>query len=286
MRIAWPRQRRDVRPLGLADRPALLELCSRDRAASVYVAARALELDVRHLRGSLLGYFVDEELTAAAWMSGNLVPVGCRGPAAEAIAARVRRNQRQVSSIFGPREDVTELWQHLRVPWREPLDERWNQPLMAIAENTPLGACPDLRVRPARTDEVPLLAPAAAAMFTEEIGYAPYVDRPGRIQYENSVHALVSRGHAYVIVEDGAVVFKADAGSVALGTCQIQGVWVAPHLRGRGIAAPAMAAVVQQIRAQVAPLVTLYVNDYNTAAVATYRRVGFEEVGTFATVLL
>jgi predicted GNAT family acetyltransferase len=30
---------------------------------------------------------------------------------------------------------------------------------------------------------------------------------------------------------------------------------------------------------------SLYVNDYNTKARATYERVGFEQVGTFATVL-
>ena len=34
------------------------------------------------------------------------------------------------------------------------------------------------------------------------------------------------------------------------------------------------------------PVVSLYVNDFNTRALATYRRVGFERVGTFATVLL
>ena len=32
--------------------------------------------------------------------------------------------------------------------------------------------------------------------------------------------------------------------------------------------------------------VSLYVNSFNTAAVRTYRTVGFEQVGTFATVLL
>ncbi len=46
-----------------------------------------------------------------------------------------------------------------------------------------------------------------------------------------------------------------------------------------------MAAVVERCLAEIAPVVSLYVNDYNVPALATYHRVGFEQVGTFATIL-
>jgi predicted GNAT family acetyltransferase len=39
------------------------------------------------------------------------------------------------------------------------------------------------------------------------------------------------------------------------------------------------------VRSRFAPSVSLYVNDYNVRAVRTYERVGFRQVGTFATVL-
>jgi uncharacterized protein len=79
------------------------------------------------------------------------------------------------------------------------------------------------------------------------------------------------------------VLFKADLGSLSGSVCQVQGVWLEPELRGQGLAAPAMAAVVQLART-VVPTVSLYVNDYNLPARATYARVGFIEVGEFATV--
>ncbi|MGZ4591901.1 MAG: GNAT family N-acetyltransferase, partial [Actinomycetes bacterium] len=66
---------------------------------------------------------------------------------------------------------------------------------------------------------------------------------------------------------------------------QVQGVWVAPELRGRGLSVPGMATVVNESLRTIAPVVSLYVNDYNAAARATYRRVGLTDRGTFMSVL-
>jgi predicted GNAT family acetyltransferase len=46
-----------------------------------------------------------------------------------------------------------------------------------------------------------------------------------------------------------------------------------------------MAAVVKLVLADLAPVVSLYVNDFNEVALNSYRSVGFEQVDTFATVL-
>ena len=52
-----------------------------------------------------------------------------------------------------------------------------------------------------------------------------------------------------------------------------------------GVLLLGMAAVVVQTRAAGHPTVSLYANDYNEAALRMYRRVGFDQVGTFATVM-
>jgi predicted GNAT family acetyltransferase len=66
-----------------------------------------------------------------------------------------------------------------------------------------------------------------------------------------------------------------------LCACQIQGVWVRPDVRRRGIGPACLASVVTY-----ALTLTLYVNDYNTAARSRYARLVMRQVATLSTVLL
>jgi predicted GNAT family acetyltransferase len=127
------------------------------------------------------------------------------------------------------------------------------------------------------------ILPACAAMFEEEVGYSPYLG--GREYYSRRVKSLIRQGHSLVHFNSaGDVVFKAELGAVTPEVTQVQGVWMNPEFRGLGLSAGYMAAVV--VLAQtLAPVTSLYVNDFNTKARATYDRVGFRQVGTFATVL-
>jgi predicted GNAT family acetyltransferase len=273
-----------VRALTSADRNQALEVCARDTRTNVFVAARILDGALTTSPGAMLGYAEGSSLQSICWVSANLVPVGCDEPALAAFATKLRRGRHQCSSLFGPAEMVLPMWEALQPTWGEPRAVRAPQPVLAAAGPVPWGVPFDPKVRRARFDEVDLVMPAAAAMFTEEIGYPPY--RGSGQLYRQGVASLIRQGHTFVRVEDGEVVFKADVGAVALGVAQVQGVWVAPGWRGQGLAVPAMAAVVQKVRAEIAPVVTLYVNHFNAPARATYARVGFSDIGSFATVLL
>lgn len=276
-----------VRALMPADRDRAMEVCARDPAANVFVAARILEGALQSMPGSLLGFTDGDDVRALCWASANIVPVECDEAALDAFASKLRRHRRRCSSVFGPADQVLPLWARLTRWWGAAREVRANQPLLAVDEPARWRAAvpADPAVRVARPEDVDVVVPAAAAMFREEIGYAPFEgsDRA----YRNSVATLIARRHTYLrLDEQGHVLFKADVGSAAVGAAQVQGVWVAPAHRGRGLAAPAMAAVVDLVTQDVAPLVSLYVNDYNAPARTAYERVGFTPVGRFATVLL
>jgi predicted GNAT family acetyltransferase len=99
------------------------------------------------------------------------------------------------------------------------------------------------------------------------------------------VAGLIAAGRAWARFERGQVVFKAEVGSQSARVGQIQGVWVHPDWRGHGLGTAGTATVAAAVvnRGRTA---SLYVNSFNTVARATYARIGFEEVGSFATVLL
>jgi hypothetical protein len=279
------RQRSDqARLLDDRDRAAALELCAADPVANVFVESRirSFGLDPGRLGTQVWGFDQGGKLASLCYGGANLVPVQASSAAVAAFAERALRQGRRCSSIVGTSASVTELWDLLRPYWGPARDVRASQPLMAIEGPSPVAADP--AVRRVRGDETDILLPASIAMFTEEVGISPLIG-DGGASYRARVSELVRSGRAFARIEDGQVIFKAEVGAATPQACQVQGVWVHPDYRGRGLAAPGMATVVALARASISPIVSLYVNDFNTAGRATYRRAGFREVGEFMSVL-
>ncbi|MCX2967561.1 MULTISPECIES: GNAT family N-acetyltransferase [Streptomyces] len=274
-----------TRPLTPGDLDEALAVLGREPVANAFVAARvrASGLDPWRLGGEMWGWYSGGRLTSLCYAGANLVPV-CAGPeAVAAFAERARRQGRRCSSIVGPATATAALWRHLEPHWGPARAVRAHQPLM-VAEVPSATVAPDPGVRRVRKDELESVLPACVAMFTEEVGVSPLAGDGGLV-YQARVAELVGSGRAFARFEDGRVVFKAEIGAVTAEACQIQGVWVAPERRGERLSVPGMAAVLRFALAEFAPVASLYVNDFNTAARAAYRRVGFREVGAFMSVL-
>jgi predicted GNAT family acetyltransferase len=273
-----------VRVLDDRDLATVEDLLDRDPVANVFVAARVagVGLDPWRLGAEVWGFITGGRLVSLCYAGANLVPVAATAEACRGFAEKARRQGRRCSSIVGPADQVGMLWSLLESAWGPARDVRANQPLMAISD--PPKLAPDPAVRRVRPDELEILYPACVAMFTEEVGISP-ANGDGGSLYRTRVGELIGQGRAFARIDDGRVVFKAEVGAATANVCQIQGVWVEPALRGLGYANGGMAAVVALAQADVAPVVSLYVNDYNVAARAAYRRVGFADVSSFMSVL-
>lgn len=264
------------------DAAAVWRVLDADPVGSCMVAARVADhgVDPRSIGGELWTRGgVDESLCYAG---ANLIPL--RGAPADltAFADKAVSVIRRCSSLVGRAEYVLPMWQRLADVWGPARDVRESQPLMALHT---MPGCPiDPEVRQVRPDELDAYLVAAVDMFIGEVGVDPRAGDGGRA-YRRRVANLIAAGRAWARFERGEVVFKAEVGSQSPMVGQIQGVWVHPERRGRGLGSSGTAMLAAVI-VGTGRIASLYVNDFNAVARAAYERVGFAQAGTFATVLL
>lgn len=266
----------------ISDMSAVRRVLDEDPVAACMVASRVAEhgIDPAMLGGELwTRRRADESLCFAG---ANLIPL--RGGLSDlnAFADKAMSSARRCSSLVGRAELVLPMWQRLEHVWGPARDVRAHQPLMAL--NAAPACAIDPAVRPVRMDELDAYLVAAVDMFIGEVGIDPRLGDGGR-GYRRRVASLIASGRAWARFERGHVVFKAEVGSQSPAVGQIQGVWVHPDWRGRGLGTAGTAALAAAV-VSGGRIASLYVNSFNTVARATYARIGFTEVGSFATVLL
>jgi uncharacterized protein len=264
------------------DMVAVRRVLDADPVGCCMVAARVAEhgIDPAAIGGELwTRRGADESLCYAG---ANLVPLRGGPTDMHAFADKAMGVARRCSSVVGRAELVLPLWRRLERAWGPARDVREDQPLMAMAAR-PSGSI-DPGVRRVRVDELEPYLLAAIDMFIGEVGIDPRLGDGGR-GYRRRVAGLIAAGRAWARFEHGKVIFKAEVGSQSPAVGQIQGVWVHPEYRGRGLGTMGTAAVVASV-IDSGRMASLYVNHFNTVARAAYARVGFAEIGTFATVLL
>jgi predicted GNAT family acetyltransferase len=278
--------REQVRVLGPADRDRFIALAEQDPVVNVFAdyRARLTNLDERWLGGQVWGRFEGEDLVAGCHLGANLVPVQCTPDDVGAFADVALRRRSSVGTIVGPHDVVAALWEQLEPRWHRPREWRARQPHLEMDHVPRVPADPAVRVTTPR--DLDALYPACVAMYTEEVGVSPERDAGGGDLYRARVQQLIGRGWSMASFDEHGVVFKAEVACVTPYAAQVQGVWVRPDRRGEGLSISGMAAVVSHvIGSGTAPVVSLYVNEWNTPARAAYERVGFEQTATFATLM-
>ncbi|MCW2738592.1 GNAT family N-acetyltransferase [Nocardioides sp.] len=278
--------REQVRVLGPGDRDLFVALAEQDPVVNVFAdyRARLTNLDERWLGGQVWGRFEGDELVAGCHLGANLVPVQCTPDDVGAFADVALRRRSTVGTIVGPSDVVAALWDVVQPRWSRPREYRSRQPHLEM-DHLPAGT-PAADVRPTTPADLAALYPACVAMYTEEVGVSPENDAGGGDLYRARIQQLIGRGWSFASFDDHGVVFKAEVACVTPYAAQVQGVWVRPDRRGHGLGVSGMAAVVAHVLGSgMAPVVSLYVNEWNAPARAAYARVGFRQTATFATLM-
>jgi uncharacterized protein len=247
----------------------VLAFCGEDPIERVF-----LEDVARRGLGRFAGLREGKKLTALCHLGANLVPSGRDVAAfADVVASSDPR------MLVGEEGAVTELWEAVRGFLPEPIDDRPGQPVYVL-EEPPAPA--DSGLRPATSDDLDALVPAAAEAYREEVGVDAYARDPSLFEWRTRVQ--VEEGRSWVWREDGRILFKAEASAWTPQAVQLQQVWVEPDLRGRGYGKRGLADLCRLLL-ETTPAVCLFVRPENAPAIALYDSVGMRRTITYRSLI-
>ncbi len=252
--------------------PALAEIlafCAEDPIERVF-----LEDVARRGLGRFTGLVEDGRLRALCHVGTNLVPSGsgCGAFAKVDGASRARL-------AIGEEKAVGDFWAAAQDRLPPPREDRPGQPVYVLEEPPEPG---ETILRPATQPDFELLVPACAEAHREELGTNPLERDPESFRWRTRMQ--IEDGRSWLWVEDGTILFKAEASAWTPSAVQLQQVWVDPRVRGRGYAQRGMRDLCRLLLERV-PSVCLFVRAENAPAIQVYERVGMRHTISYRSLI-
>ncbi len=248
----------------------ILRYCAEDPVERVF-----LEDVARRRLGRFAGVEEDGRLVALCHTGANVVPSGrgCGVFADATVRARARM-------LIGEQRAVSDLWEAARGKLPEPREDRPGQPVYTISHAPGPG---ETGLRPARLSDLDLLVPACARAHEVELGIDPLARDADGFRWRTRTQ--IEEGRSWLWVEDGVILFKAEASAWTPEAVQLQQVWTDPAARGAGNGSRGLRDLIRVLLGQV-PRVCLFVRADNKPAIRLYDTVGMEHVLDYRSVLL
>ena len=216
----------------------------------------------------------DGGLQALCHLGTNVVPSGEGCGAFAELAGRAAPRM-----LIGEQGAVSDLWDAARKRLADPREDRHGQPVFVSTTAPEPG---ESGLRAAAKNDLELLVPACARAHFEELGVDPMRRDPNGFRWRTRVQ--VEEGRSWVWIEDGVILFKAEASAWTPEAVQLQQVWVDPPVRGQGNATRAMRDLIRLLLGRV-PAVCLFVRAENAPAIRLYEAVGMRHVLDYRSVL-
>ena len=212
----------------------------------------------------------DGRLKSLCHVGANIVPSGSGCADFAELAARSGARM-----VIGEERAVGELWDAARRRMPPPREDRPGQPVYALREVPEPG---ETGLRAARLADLQLLVPACAEAHREEIGVDPLQRDADGFRWRT--RQQIEEGRSWLWVEDGVILFKAEASAWTPAAVQLQQVWVDPQVRRRGYAGRSMRDLCRLLLEQV-PAVCLFVRPENAPALRLYDSIGMTRELTY-----
>lgn len=222
----------------------------------------------------------DGELQGVA-LIGRYILFETRSDGAIEAFAHLARDCRSAHMLLGEQEKVETFWdyyedggQAARLCCRELLFEQgWP---VEVRE-----AVPSLRL--ATLDDLDLVVPAHAQTALDESGIDPLKESPEG--FRSRCARRIEQGQTWVWVEEGRLMFKAEVLTDTPEVAYLEGVWVDPAERGKGVGLRCMSRLTRELLSRSAS-VCLLVNEKFQAAQRFYKKAGYKFVSHYDTIFL
>ncbi|MFZ9308839.1 MAG: GNAT family N-acetyltransferase [Candidatus Nanopelagicales bacterium] len=263
------------------DRP-LIERFLRDKMdVYVFVAERLLKHPSEE--SIALAILDGDSISSMLYLSGNVVPISLSPDTAEIFTKTAYVKYAQIASIVGIDQDVNCFWKALSVSdeSRSIQNLRAYQPYMVLDETRELPSNPTLRY--IELYDFEQYFDASYSMFIGEVGRAPI----NLDNYKSRLYEQIMKKRCIGYFDEyGTLRFKVDIPICYENVCQVQGVWLHPEWRGKAKSSALFAEAISVIQRDIAPRITLYVNDFNIPALKLYQSLGFKEIARYSTIFL
>jgi len=271
---------RTMRLTSAHEREALAFL-AREPYANVFLTYLVL-FDLSTLTRNAIYVALDERdaITGVGYFARQVVFATDDEATVEAFA-RLSMSHRGEKMIVAPRDAVVKYWSLVGRSHPRPRAIRDRQYVMMLDRSMLKPYEHTVFARRARIEEWTAVADNSAAMIALELEYDPMRTSP---EFTSNVRTMIDRGLWWVGESLGRLCFFCNVGPWSPETAQLQGIWTPPELRGKGLATAALGAICDRLL-ELTPSLSLYVNDFNTKAIALYERVGFKTVSEFQTIL-
>ncbi len=268
-----------VDPVSQATLRPALDYLARSPYLNVFISHVLLHDSASSVRKNVVVIAGESGIAGVAYY-GRQIVIAAEPVAIPPLAAYLLRHS-GANMIVGPRETVREFWKIAGRRMGRPRLVRDRQLVMMVDPTRLCRSGPPVAVRHAEMDEWRDVAESSTSMIRQELEYDP---RRNSANFNMTIREMIERRLWWVGIAGGRLCFFCNIGPWSEQTAQLQGMWTPPELRGQGLATASLGAICDRLF-EITPTLSLYVNDFNDAAIALYRRVGFEHVGDFQTIL-
>lgn len=234
-----------------------------------------------HNRGTFYGCRNSEDRLEGVALIGHATLIEARTSPAMREFGLVAQSHKRTHMIMGEVDAVEEFWnyyadegQEMRRACRELLFELRHA--MDVREETG-------EMRRANLGDLDQIVPVQAAMAEFESGVNPIeVDPEG---FRARCARRIEMGRVWVLEQDGKLVFKADVQADTPDVIYLEGVWVAPAERGKGIGRKCLRQLCRDLLTRTKS-VCLLVNEESERAHTFYRMCNFKMRGVYDSIFL